>query len=146
MHGRHNETQHLVWSCEPALTLLCWFVVLYCSDQFVVWSGGETTSTKDNDGREEPHCDRDSLLGDSNTDSEHSIANNSAGASLSDSSDSGAIIPLVQVAGTATRRAVEPTWLTASNPKVHVPAMPPSASKDSRPRAIRNMVPFSMQC
>ena len=30
----------------------------------------------------------------------------------------GAILPQVIVAGTATRRAVEPTWLTASNAKV----------------------------
>ena len=30
----------------------------------------------------------------------------------------GAILPQVVVAGTATRRAVEPTWLTASNAKV----------------------------
>ena len=30
----------------------------------------------------------------------------------------GAIIPQVIVAGTATRRGVEPTWLTASNAKV----------------------------
>ena len=36
------------------------------------------------------------------------------------SSDCGAILPMVQVAGTATRRAVEATWLTASNPKVIV--------------------------
>ena len=34
------------------------------------------------------------------------------------SSNCGAILPMVQVAGTATRRAVEATWLTASNPKV----------------------------
>lgn len=31
-----------------------------------------------------------------------------------------AIVPQMQVAGTITRRAVEPTWLTASNPKVCV--------------------------
>lgn len=37
---------------------------------------------------------------------------------MSSSLDYGAIIPMVQVAGTATRRAVEATWLTASNPKV----------------------------
>ena len=30
----------------------------------------------------------------------------------------GTILPVVRVAGTATRRAVEPTWLTASNAKV----------------------------
>ena len=30
----------------------------------------------------------------------------------------GAILPMVKVAGTTTRRAVEPTWLTASNAKV----------------------------
>ena len=30
----------------------------------------------------------------------------------------GVILPMVQVAGTVTRRAVEPTWLTASNAKV----------------------------
>ena len=32
--------------------------------------------------------------------------------------DCGAILPVVRVAATATRRAVEPTWLTASNAKV----------------------------
>lgn len=44
----------------------------------------------------------------------------SAGGAPGVSSDSGscAIVPLVQVAGTVTRRAVEPTWLTASNAKV----------------------------
>ena len=31
-----------------------------------------------------------------------------------------AIVPLIQVAGTVTRRAVEPTWLTASNAKVRI--------------------------
>ena len=31
-----------------------------------------------------------------------------------------AIVPQMQVAGTVTRRAVESTWLTASNPKVCV--------------------------
>ena len=31
----------------------------------------------------------------------------------------GAIIPQIMVAGTATRRAIERTWLTASNAKVH---------------------------
>ena len=30
----------------------------------------------------------------------------------------GAILPRVITAGTVTRRAVEPTWLTASNPRV----------------------------
>lgn len=33
----------------------------------------------------------------------------------------GAILPQVVTAGTITRRAVEPTWLTASNARVHVP-------------------------
>ena len=32
----------------------------------------------------------------------------------------GVILPQIRVAGTVTRRAVEPTWLTASNPKVHM--------------------------
>lgn len=32
----------------------------------------------------------------------------------------GAILPQVVTAGTITRRAVEPTWLTASNARVHV--------------------------
>ena len=30
----------------------------------------------------------------------------------------GVILPRVITAGTVTRRAVEPTWLTASNPRV----------------------------
>ena len=30
----------------------------------------------------------------------------------------GTILPRVITAGTVTRRAVEPTWLTASNPRV----------------------------
>lgn len=34
----------------------------------------------------------------------------------------GAILPQVVTAGTITRRAVEPTWLTASNARVRVPA------------------------
>ena len=37
----------------------------------------------------------------------------------------GAILPMVKVAGTTTRRAVEPTWLTASNAKVTSPSPPP---------------------
>lgn len=32
----------------------------------------------------------------------------------------GAILPQVVTAGTVTRRAVEPTWLTASNARVNV--------------------------
>ena len=32
----------------------------------------------------------------------------------------GAILPRVITAGTVTRRAVEPTWLTASNPRVSI--------------------------
>ena len=46
----------------------------------------------------------------------------------SDSADSAgqqlAILPVMQVAGTVTRRAVEPTWLTASNAKVTRPHPP----------------------
>ena len=38
----------------------------------------------------------------------------------------GAILPMVKVASTTTRRAVEPTWLTASNAKVTSPSPPPS--------------------
>lgn len=34
----------------------------------------------------------------------------------------GAILPQVITAGTVTRRAVEPTWLTASNARVRVGA------------------------
>ena len=34
-------------------------------------------------------------------------------------SDLGVILPQVVTAGTVTRRAVEPTWLTASNPLVN---------------------------
>ena len=41
-----------------------------------------------------------------------------------DSCGLSAIVPLVQVAGTVTRRAVEPTWLTASNAKVRRPSFP----------------------
>ena len=37
----------------------------------------------------------------------------------------GVILPMVQVAGTVTRRAVEPTWLTASNAKVSSIRMEP---------------------
>ena len=40
------------------------------------------------------------------------------GVITSSSGKVGAILPQVIVAGTATRRAVEPTWLTASNAKV----------------------------
>lgn len=40
------------------------------------------------------------------------------GQESADSAGVRAILPLVQVAGTVTRRAVEPTWLTASNAKV----------------------------
>lgn len=36
----------------------------------------------------------------------------------------GAILPQVVTAGTITRRAVEPTWLTASNARVHVLSAP----------------------
>lgn len=36
----------------------------------------------------------------------------------------GAILPQVVTAGTITRRAVEPTWLTASNARVCVPSFP----------------------
>lgn len=37
---------------------------------------------------------------------------------LYENESSGIILPQVMVAGTLTRRAVEATWLTASNPKV----------------------------
>lgn len=36
----------------------------------------------------------------------------------------GAILPQVVTAGTITRRAVEPTWLTASNARVYVLSVP----------------------
>ena len=35
----------------------------------------------------------------------------------------GAILPQIVTAGTVTRRAVEPTWLTASNPMVRLIAI-----------------------
>lgn len=38
----------------------------------------------------------------------------------------GAILPQVVTAGTITRRAVEPTWLTASNARVRAPCTPGS--------------------
>ena len=82
-----------------------------CSDQFVVWSGRETEFTKDADGNEARyHGDRPL--------DDDVIAQSTLEPLVAPSPDYGAIIPLVQVAGTATRRAVEPTWLTASNPKV----------------------------
>ena len=87
-------------------------MTLHCSDQFVVWSGREAVDSTTKD--DVPRYDRDSLLDDANDVGEASSAMESSNSS----SDYGAIIPLVQVAGTATRRAVEPTWLTASNPKV----------------------------
>ena len=87
-------------------------MLLHCSDQFVVWSGGEET---DSNKSALPRYSRGSPLDDANNDVVETI---SVMESSKSSSDYGAIIPLVQVAGTATRRAVEPTWLTASNPKV----------------------------
>ena len=44
----------------------------------------------------------------------------SSNAEYSDDAFHGAIIPRVITAGTVTRRAVEPTWLTASNAYVSV--------------------------
>ena len=69
-------------------------------------NGGESTTTL---------CSND----DDDDDGATTIASLESQASISpSSSDYGTIIPVVQVAGTATRRAVEATWLTASNPKV----------------------------
>lgn len=78
-------------------------------DQFVVWSERETEDAAmvEDADEDDPHKDDD------DGDDDDVCSTKTAG-----SSDYGVIIPLVQVAGTATRRAVEPTWLTASNPKV----------------------------
>lgn len=44
----------------------------------------------------------------------------------------GAILPQVVTAGTITRRAVEPTWLTASNARVYVLSVPGFSSSSFR--------------
>ena len=78
------------------------------SEQFVVWSGRESSTTTTSAITDDRHNDRGFPL------------DNEDDARMSSSLECGAIIPVVQVAGTATRRAVEPTWLTASNPKVNL--------------------------
>ena len=80
------------------------------SDQFVVWSlRDDAAGFVEERGRDESlHGDSEEQRKEEEEHVKHS------------SSDYGAILPLVQVAGTATRRAVEATWLTASNPKVHM--------------------------
>lgn len=48
----------------------------------------------------------------------------------------GAILPQVVTAGTITRRAVEPTWLTASNARVR--ALCTAGPCSSSPASLRN--------
>ena len=84
-----------------------------CSDQFVVWSGRDDPAAVVGEGAEDGPLSDDTAVekkGKENGD----VHVHPTGPSL----DCGAILPMVQVAGTATRRAVEATWLTASNPKV----------------------------
>ncbi len=84
--------------------------VLYAclfSDQFVVWSGRDDTAMAG-----------DETLQDDDSEQQNTEEEEEEGVQPTAFSDYGAIIPMVQVAGTATRRAVEATWLTASNPKV----------------------------
>ena len=86
-----------------------------CSDQFVVWSErrDDASLAKDSDRGGPLHDDDDGEKRKGEGEEEEENVQPTVS-----SSDYGAILPMVQVAGTATRRAVEATWLTASNPKV----------------------------
>lgn len=85
------------------------YYCFFLSDQFVVWSG------RDNAAMIREGVGDGPLSNDSEKEEKKENSDvHPMGASL----NCGAIIPMVQVAGTATRRAVEATWLTASNPKV----------------------------
>ena len=85
-------------------------IIIFLSDQFVVWSGRNNAAMVREGVGDGP------LNDDSEMEEKENSDVHPTGASL----DCGAILPMVQVAGTATRRAVEATWLTASNPKVIV--------------------------
>ena len=95
------------------------YVVQSCSDQFVVWSGRDDEAVV-REGAGDEHLSNDSCVSKKEEKEETGGMYPLGSSSSSSSSDCGAIIPMVQVAGTATRRAVEGTWLTASNPKVIV--------------------------
>ena len=89
---------------------MLWYA--YFSDQCVVWSGrdgrrDDVTVAKEGDGNDDSEKEEDMHI-------------EGVQPTASSLSDCGAILPMILVAGTATRRAVEATWLTASNPKVLV--------------------------